>query len=688
MFLGPPPGPVTRTAYPGRCATDGRTAVTETTDETSADPVTVLLVDDNRDWLALVVQRLREEAPDFDVREANSPEGALDRLTDDVECVVSDYYMPGRTGIELLSEVREHRPDIPFLLFTGAGNEGLASSALSAGANDYIVKTSVGDSAAALATRVRTAVDKHRTERALAESEARYRTLVENVRDAIFVARDGSAVLVNEAATTLTGYDRAALTDGDIVETVVHPDDRARVRDALDLSAPRSLDIRIRDRAGETRHCILDVDYVVDDGLPGSIGVLRDITAQVHHQRRLERERDTKEAIREILVRQSSRVEVAESFCRYIGSDPDAVVAWVGERTAGGGLDPLAVVGDESYLRTAGVLDADAAARRDSTEPSLTAFREGATVVRGVEGVDGRESDAPATAPDAGWTAAAGADGIETAVAVPLRYGGVDYGVLGVYHRGADDDRERRRLEELAETLGYALSTAESREALVADEVVRVSLRVRDADAGVLAVVDALGRDAELVVHTVLPRGDSERYFVTVRGASEAAVTDVLSSLDGVTAGAVTADGGVVRAQFDTAAPSLGTAVADAGGVLHRVVVAAGEATVVVDLPRRRPAGPFVEALAAVFDSVTMTARSHRTVESDIGASVLAGLTDRQRESLEVAYRTGYFERPKRRSAAEVAEAIGVSRSTFTQHLRAAQRKVFAELFDGERGGR
>ncbi|ELK49406.1 bacterio-opsin activator-like protein, partial [Haloferax sp. BAB-2207] len=235
--------------------------MTETTDETSADPVTVLLVDDNRDWLALVLQRLREEAPDFDVREANSPEGALDRLTDDVECVVSDYYMPGRTGIELLSEVREHRPDIPFLLFTGAGNEGLASSALSAGANDYIVKTSVGDSAAALATRVRTAVDKHRTERALAESEARYRTLVENVRDAIFVARDGGVVLVNEAATTLTGYDRAALTDGDIVETVVHPDDRARVRDALDLSAPRSLDIRIRDRAGETRHCILDIDY-------------------------------------------------------------------------------------------------------------------------------------------------------------------------------------------------------------------------------------------------------------------------------------------------------------------------------------------------------------------------------------------------------------------------------------------
>ncbi|RDZ62680.1 PAS sensor protein [Haloferax sp. Atlit-12N] len=652
--------------------------MTETTDETSADPVAVLLVDDNRDWLTLVVQRLREEAPDFDVRAADSVDGALDCLTDDVECVVSDYYMPGRTGIELLAAVREDRPDLPFLLFTGAGNEGLASSALSAGADDYIVKTSVGDSAAALATRVRTAVDKHRTERALAESEARYRTLVENVRDAIFVARDGAVVLVNEAATTLTGYDRAALLAGDIVETVVHPDDRVRVRDALDLSAPQSLDIRIRTRGGETRHCILDVDHVIDDGLPGTIGVLRDITAQVHHQRRLERERDTKEAIREILVRHSSRMEVAEAFCRYIGSDPETAVAWVGERTAGGGLDPLAVEGDGSYLRAASVLDADAAVRRDSSEPSLTAFREGATVVRAV----GDER-----APDDGWTTAAAAASIETAVAVALRYGGVDYGVLGVYNRGANDDRERRRLEELAETLSYALSTAESREALVADEVVRVRLSVRDDEAGILAVGDALGGDAELVVHTVLPRGDSERYFVTVRGATEAAVTDALASIDGVTPGDVTAGEGVVRAQFDTVAPSLGTAIADAGGVLHRIVVAAGEATVVVDLPRRRPAGPFVEALAAAFDSVVMTARNHRSVESDIGASVLAGLTDRQRESLEVAYRTGYFERPKRRSAAEVAEAIGVSRSTFTQHLRAAQRKVFAELFDGERDG-
>ncbi|ELZ63487.1 PAS/PAC sensor protein [Haloferax prahovense DSM 18310] len=659
--------------------------MTETTDETSADPVAVLLVDDNRDWLTLVVQRLHEEAPDFDVRAANSVDGALDRLTDDVECVVSDYYMPGRTGIELLAAVREDRPDLPFLLFTGAGNEGLASSALSAGADDYIVKTSVDDSAAALATRVRTAVDKHRTERALAESEARYRTLVESVRDAIFVARDGGVVLVNDAATTLTGYDRAALLADDIVETVVHPDDRVRVRDALDLSAPQSLDIRIRTRDGETRHCILDVDHVVDDGLPGSIGVLRDITAQVHHQRRLERERDTKEAIREILVRQSSRVEVAEAFCRYIGSDPDTTVAWVGERTAGGGLDPLAVEGDGSYLRAAGVLDADAAARRDSTEPSLTAFREGGTTVRTV-GAEASHPGSPDADSDRRWVEAASAAGIETAVAVSLRYGGVDYGVLGVYRRGADDDRERRRFEELAETLGYALSTAESREALVADEVVRVRLSVRDGGAGVLAVGDALGRDAELVVHTVLPRGDSERYFVTVRGATEAAVTDALASLDGVTPGGVVAEDEVVRAQFDTAAPSFGTAIADAGGVLQRVVVAAGEATVVVDLPRRRPAGPFVEALAAGFDSVVMTARNHRSVESDIGASVLAGLTDRQRESLEVAYRTGYFERPKRRSAAEVAEAIGVSRSTFTQHLRAAQRKVFAELFDGEPG--
>ena len=52
-------------------------------------------------------------------------------------------------------------------------------------------------------------------------------------------------------------------------------------------------------------------------------------------------------------------------------------------------------------------------------------------------------------------------------------------------------------------------------------------------------------------------------------------------------------------------------------------------------------------------------------------------LTDRQREVLEVAQEMDFFEHGKGANAGEVAEALGISTSTFSEHLRAAQRKLF-----------
>ena len=60
-------------------------------------------------------------------------------------------------------------------------------------------------------------------------------------------------------------------------------------------------------------------------------------------------------------------------------------------------------------------------------------------------------------------------------------------------------------------------------------------------------------------------------------------------------------------------------------------------------------------------------------------------LTERQREVATVAAEMGYFERGGA-SAAEVAAALDISKSTLSTHLRAVSAKVFRELFaDGSR---
>ncbi|QSG13239.1 Transcriptional regulator, contains HTH domain [Halapricum desulfuricans] len=63
----------------------------------------------------------------------------------------------------------------------------------------------------------------------------------------------------------------------------------------------------------------------------------------------------------------------------------------------------------------------------------------------------------------------------------------------------------------------------------------------------------------------------------------------------------------------------------------------------------------------------------------------LDALTARQREVIETAHEMGYFDHPRRASAGDVAERLGVATPTFTEHLSAAQRKLFDELLDRSR---
>lgn len=57
-------------------------------------------------------------------------------------------------------------------------------------------------------------------------------------------------------------------------------------------------------------------------------------------------------------------------------------------------------------------------------------------------------------------------------------------------------------------------------------------------------------------------------------------------------------------------------------------------------------------------------------------------LTDRQLEVVQTAYDRGYFERPKQANATEIATELGISQSTFTEHLVTAQRKLLGDVLE------
>ncbi|WP_277541759.1 GAF domain-containing protein [Haloarcula laminariae] len=147
--------------------------------------VRVLHVDDDPDFAETAAAFLERDDARFEVETATSASAGLDRLADEeFDCVVSDYEMPGRNGIEFLEAVSQDYPDLPFILYTGRGSEEVASDAISAGVTDYLQKGTGTSQYTVLANRISNAVEQYRTNRRAAELD-RVRTLASDINQAI-----------------------------------------------------------------------------------------------------------------------------------------------------------------------------------------------------------------------------------------------------------------------------------------------------------------------------------------------------------------------------------------------------------------------------------------------------------------------------------------------------------------------
>jgi len=305
------------------------------------DTVEVLHVDDDPAFLDLAATYLERHG--LDVLTATDADAGLAALDEhDVDCVVSDYDMPGTDGLEFLEAVREDHPDLPFVLFTGKGDEGVASDAISAGVTDYLQKDTGTDQYALLANRVRNAVDRDRSKRALGEHDRRLTTLIRNLPGMAYRCRnepDWPMEFVGGEVESLSGYTADAIESGDVAwgEDVVHPADRdavwAEVQDAVAVGDPFEVTYRIETADGRVRHVWERGRGVGGDGASLIEGFITDITERVEREGELERQHARQTALFEqspdmIVVHDGDGVivEANRRFCEELGYDEDEVV--------------------------------------------------------------------------------------------------------------------------------------------------------------------------------------------------------------------------------------------------------------------------------------------------------------------------------------------------------------------------
>ncbi|MFC7194356.1 response regulator [Halosimplex aquaticum] len=263
----------------------------------STEDIRVLTVDDDPDVADLTATFLEREDDRFTVETATDADEGAERLaTGEFDCLVSDYDMPGRTGIEFLEAVREDYPDLPFILFTGKGSEAVASDAISAGVTDYLQKEGGTDQYTVLANRIANAVEHYRTRRLAERSENRLREIVDSLPEHLYVVdEDGTCLLANESLAAFHGTPVSELEGtnvSDVLDEEVAAGLRAAVAEVVESNSTERLhEVELRDAEGETHVFepqLLPYDFT-DTDAEAALGISVDVTDRKERERALER---------------------------------------------------------------------------------------------------------------------------------------------------------------------------------------------------------------------------------------------------------------------------------------------------------------------------------------------------------------------------------------------------------------
>ncbi|MBN8420296.1 MAG: PAS domain S-box protein [Verrucomicrobia bacterium] len=220
-------------------------------------PLRVLLAEDNLNDAELVLRALRQAGFEPDWHRVETEQDFRERLTPDLDIILSDYDMPAFNGPHALELLKRSSMDIPFIIISGTIGEDVAVEMMRLGASDYLLK----DRLARLGISIRLALEqgqlrkeRARAAEALKQNEQELRKLTSELEierahltAAQAVAKMGSwdtdlsTLSVVWSAETYRIFE---VTPGQFQPThqnfldLIHPEDR----EAVDLAFNQSLD--------------------------------------------------------------------------------------------------------------------------------------------------------------------------------------------------------------------------------------------------------------------------------------------------------------------------------------------------------------------------------------------------------------------------------------------------------------
>ena len=297
-------------------------------------PLRVLIVEDNDDDAQLVLVRLRRAGYDPDYVRVDSEDSllkALQRL--DWQIVISDYAMPGFSGLEALHILRKYDPNIPFILVSGTVGEETAVEAMRTGANDYIIKDNLTRLVPAIERELRKSLDladHRRAEEALYQERERALVTLHSIGDGVITTdAEGRVDYMNPVAETVTAWTHEEAQGYPLTEILPLIDETTRHR----IESPADISLRSGQGATHTEQCVLinrngqefNIEnsaapiFDRDNNIIGAVLVFHDVT----RERRMAHQM-TWQATHDILTGLANRNEFSDRLANLLAIKGDA----------------------------------------------------------------------------------------------------------------------------------------------------------------------------------------------------------------------------------------------------------------------------------------------------------------------------------------------------------------------------
>lgn len=195
--------------------------------------------------------------------------------------------------------------------------------------------------------------------------------------------------------------------------------------------------------------------------------------------------------------------------------------------------------------------------------------------------------------------------------------------------------------------------------------------------------------DCSVALEKILPRA-SDRYaeFFSITGADPDDVLALTEDRDVVDSRVVTRseDGGLVEFVVSGFCPAQN--LAEFGAIPQEVECHGGDGRIVAEIPASADAAGIVDEFLDSHPGAELVAKHTRDrptpmfIGQELERAVDERLTDRQKEVLLAAYEASYYDAGSETTGADLADQLGITPPTLSQHLAAAERKLVSIIIE------